>query len=91
MNKKNWNRQQRSCHGSGIGMMLEGKYMICDELERIRVQLEVFETLFWGFKPVNGLPEDFGWGMGLLLSNLTNDLKKLIDEDEENRKRVKSC
>ena len=57
--------------------------MICDELTEIRVQLQALTTLFWHWKDDNSLPENFGWGIGLLLHRICKDLEKLNETKEK--------
>ena len=54
--------------------------MIYDELNEVRTQLEVLETLFFWFSPEGELPDGFGRGIALLLITLTNELKELTEE-----------
>ena len=57
------------------------------DLKEIRAQISALSTLFWHWKDENSLPDDFGWGVGLLLHKIYKDIeeveKKLIEENKQ--------
>ena len=58
--------------------------MIIDEVTEAKVKLEALGHLLWFYKPIGtSPPDDFGWGLGMLISQIEKDLESIMKALEE--------